>query len=229
MSKSLGNSPDPIELIDQYGADSIRMGMMMCGRAGGDILFDESLCKQGSDFSNKLWNALRLIKRWQAQPSVVSRSVREQKASAYFYAQLQCFIQQGEAQYEQFRVSDVAISLYKFVREDFCNTYLELLKPTEGKGLAEDALEEVVRFFEQLLLLLHPFMPFLSEEIWQQLRERNEEESLMIEAYPKAKSYDSALIQESNYLRELLSAVRKAMNHYDGKRKHEFLLEAPRN
>ena len=226
MSKSLGNSPDPIHLIDQYGADSVRIAMMMCGKAGGDLLFDESICRQGRDFANKVWNTLRLVKKWKELPPMSSTSERAQRASAYFYAEMQQLLQWTEQQYEEFRISEVAVTLYKFIREDFSNTYLELLKPSAETGLSEEVIEEAVRFFEQLLALLHPFMPFLSEEVWQQLRDRSAHESLMIASYPKAKSYDQKLIEESNYLKELLSSIRRSIERYGWKKGPATILEA---
>ena len=226
MSKSLGNSPDPIDLIDTYGADSIRIAMMMCSKAGGDILFDEALCKQGRDFSNKLWNAFRLIKGWQQGASDGPASGLERQASAYFHAQLQYFIEQEEANYQQFRVSDVAIHLYKFVREDFCNVYLELLKPAAQGLISGQALAQAMGFFDQLLALLHPFMPFISEEIHQHLHKPQDVPLLMSTSYPKSESYDFGLVQESNYLSSLLSRLRKVLNSYPQAERQSLSLEA---
>ena len=209
MSKSLGNSPDPVELIRKYGADSLRMGMMMCGRAGGDILFDEALCLQGRNFANKLWNAYRLLKGWKL--SATAPSELEKNASRCFSAQLQLLLHKSEAQYETFRIADVALSLYRFVREAFCNTYLELIKPAYEEGLHSETMDEVLTFFEQLLLLLHPFMPFITEEIWQQLRPREAGKYLIIAKYPEKKAYEKAVCEDMQHLGTLIKAVREKL------------------
>lgn len=209
MSKSLGNSPDPMALIEKYGADGVRMGLMICGRAGGDILFDEALCLQGQYFSNKLWNALRLVKSWQPIQKATPTSLEEQ-AHRCFSAQLQRLIAQSEAHYQTYRLSDAALLLYKFTKEDFCNTYLELLKPSEGTALCAATVEQAITFFEELLALWHPFMPFITEEIWQQLRPRSGA-YLMTSPYPKAQAYDAALCQETDQLNLLVQTLRKKL------------------
>ena len=210
MSKSLGNSPEPIDLIQKYGADSLRMGMMMCGRAGGDILFDESLCVQGRNFANKLWNAHRLIKGW--KPQSTSPSNVEKIASRCFSAQLQSLIHENESNYEAFRISDTALSLYKFVRESFCNTYLELIKPKSSEHISEATMDKVLTFFEQLLSLLHPFMPFITEEIWQQLRPRLADKYLVVERYPEKKPYEEELCKDMQHLGSLAQALREKLS-----------------
>lgn len=210
MSKSLGNSPDPLELINKYGADGVRVGMLLCSPAGNDLLFDESYCEQGRNFSNKIWNAFRLVKMWEIseteQPEINKTAVKwfEEK----FNEQLNII----NEQFNKYRISEALMTTYKLVWDDFCAWYLELIKPEfiDGKSLPIDkaTYESTLIFFEKLLKVLHPFMPFITEEIWHLLKERNTKESIMVASFPEIKKFDSALISKMESLKELVTVIR---------------------
>ena len=191
MSKSLGNSPDPLELIRLYGADSLRMGMMMCSRAGGDILFNEALCIQGRDFANKIWNVRALISSWHEEKTLAA-SADEKELNACIKAETAALIEKTEAHYQTYRISDIATLLYKFIKEMFANTYLELIKPSPPKKtMATQTLQTAKEVLEILLKLLHPVMPFITESLWQDLYTKKEKEvkHLMTSSYPSLKSF----------------------------------------
>ncbi|NLD22155.1 MAG: valine--tRNA ligase [Bacteroidales bacterium] len=192
MSKSLGNSPDPLGLIDQFGADGVRLGMMLCTSAGNDILFDESQVEQGRNFCNKIWSAYRLLKSWtvvdipQSKPAIV--------ATEWFSNHLSETIEAYNDNFEKFRISDALMAVYKLFWDDFCSWYLELIKPAFGQPIDKQTYETTIAFFDKLLLLLHPFMPFITEELWQNISERKEGETIMLQSMPKVCAYDSGLI-----------------------------------
>lgn len=210
MSKSLGNSPNPLDLIAQYGADGVRMGMMLCSPAGNDILFDEKQCEQGRNFSNKLWNALRLIKGWEttdvAQPKVNA------VAGQWFEARFNQTVIDIENCFADFRISEALMTLYKLIWDDFCSWYLEMIKPEYQQPIDQTTLNQSIDFFERLMQLLHPFMPFITEEIWHTVRERGEKESICISAYPVLKplsAQQEQLIEESQLAFEIVTAIRE--------------------
>ena len=206
MSKTLGNSPDPIELIDRFGADGVRMGMMLAAPAGNDILFDETLCEQGRNFSNKIWNAFRLIKSWNIsdceQPETACIAIE------WFSAQLNAALAEVDTQFEQYRLSDALMTVYKLFWDDFSSWYLEMVKPAFGQPLDKATLEATVNFFDQLLRMLHPFMPFITEELWQALACRRDGESIMVAAMPKSHPADTNLIASFDRAKELVTAIR---------------------
>ena len=177
MSKSLGNSPDPIALIEKYGADGVRMGMMLSAPAGNDILFDESLCEQGRNFNNKIWNAFRLVKGWQTAD--VPQPEADKIAVAWFDAKLKAVGREVDDQFSQYRISEALMTVYRLFWDEFSSWYLEMVKPEYGKPIDKTTYEATLRYFDTLLKMLHPFMPFITEELWQHLYERKEGDSIM--------------------------------------------------
>lgn len=206
MSKSLGNSPDPLELIEKFGADGVRMGMMLSAPAGNDILFDESLCEQGRNFNSKIWNALRLIKGWNVsegeQPEYAKTAV------AWFDAIMSKTIEELQDDFEKYRLSEALMTVYKLFWDEFSAWYLELIKPAYGQPIDKKTLEQTLGFFEKLMLLLHPFMPFITEEIWHELRERKDGESIMVEQMPDPVGKNEKLIADFDNIKELVANVR---------------------
>ncbi len=211
MSKSLGNSPDPIALMNKYGADGVRVGMMLCTSAGNDILFDETQVEQGRNFCNKIWNAYRLVRSWERSetlqtPEASNRAVR------WFDQLLKQTIAETDDLFAKFRLSDALMLIYKRFWDDFCAWYLEIIKPSANedgvKCLDAGTYDATLLFFDKLLRLLHPFMPFITEELWQNLQERKEGESLMISLLPNAGAYDVPILERFAALQELVVAIR---------------------
>jgi len=193
MSKSLGNSPDPLDLIKKFGADGVRVGMLLTSPAGNDLPFDDSLCEQGRNFSNKVWNALRLVKGWEeddnlAQPAYAEISVK------WFESRLNEALIQIDENFEKYRLSEALMAAYKLVWDDFCSWYLEMIKPAYQQPIDSYTLTATIGFFEKLMQLLHPFMPFITEEIWHMLNAREEGESIMISLVPEAGEVDSGIL-----------------------------------
>lgn len=214
MSKSLGNSPDPLELIEKFGADGVRVGMLLTSPAGNDLPYDDSLCEQGRNFSNKIWNAFRLVKGW----SVDGRP--QPASSAAAVAWMQSRVQRGAAEidalFAQFRISEALMATYKLVWDDLCSWYLESVKTGFVEGVAEpidqQTYDATVAIFEEVMKLLHPFMPFLSEEVWHLLRERKAGEDIIVAAWPKSGEGDMKLEAEVQHAFDLVSAVRNVRN-----------------
>ncbi len=207
MSKSLGNSPEPLELIKQYGADGVRMGMLLCSPAGNDILFDESLTEQGRNFANKIWNAFRLVKSWEVAPDL-AQPESSSLAIEWFRNKLNQSMEQINDHFEKFRISDALMTLYHTFWDEFSSWYLEIIKPAYQQPVDPATLEATLAFFDDLTRLLHPFMPFITEEIWHQLSPRKEGESIMISPMPKNEAYDNVLLEEFEYAKEVIGAVR---------------------
>lgn len=207
MSKSLGNSPDPIELIEKHGADGVRVGMMLLSPAGNDLLFDESLCEQGRNFNNKIWNALRLVKGWSLDETL-PQPVYANVSARWFEARLNAAINAVEDHFEKFRISDALMAIYKLIWDDFCSWYLEMIKPPYGQPVDRKTLVTTIHFFETLMRLLHPFMPFITEEIWQHLIERKAGESIMITKAPVAREASSDIITRFEFASEVIIAMR---------------------
>ena len=210
MSKQLGNSPDPIGLIEKYGADGVRLGIMLCTSAGNDILFDESQVELGRNFSNKIWNAFRLVKGWTVAD--VPQSEENRIAVDWFAAKLSRTIQEVDRDYDNFRINDVVKSLYKLFWDDFCAWYLELIKPSFTDGVQNPVdratYDATIRYFDALLKLLHPVMPFITEELWHNIEERKEGETVMLQMMPKAEPFDSSLITDFEIACEAVVALR---------------------
>jgi valyl-tRNA synthetase len=207
MSKSLGNSPEPLDLIRKYGADGVRVGMLLCSPAGNDLLFDESLTEQGRNFGNKIWNAFRLIKSWK-----VNEKLEQPRASAlagdWFNARLSKSIGNLENQYSKYRLSEALMNLYKLFWDEFCSWYLEIIKPAYQHPIDKSTYETTIEFLEKLIKLLHPFMPFITEEIWQLIKSRKEGESITISDMPEGDEYDKKMIERFEKTKETVSSIR---------------------
>lgn len=207
MSKSLGNSPDPIELMKKYGADGVRVGMLLCSPAGNDLPFDESLCEQGRNFSNKIWNAFRLVKGWES--AELEQPESSKIAVDWFASKLSETIDGINDNYDKFRISEVLMSVYKLVWDDFCSSYLEMIKPPYQKPIDEHTLKATLGYFEEILKLLHPFMPFISEEIWSLISERHTpEERLIVAKWPVVKPVDVKILTDEKMASEVVSGIR---------------------
>ena len=207
MSKTLGNSPDPLVLIEKYGADAVRLGMLLCSSAGSDILYDESQVEQGRNFCNKIWNAFRLVKGWNTDASAAQP---ESSAAAvkWFDSLLSQTLEIVEDHFAKFRISDALMTIYKLFWDDFCAWYLEAVKPAYGCGMDMQTYNATVGFFDSLLRMIHPIMPFITEELWQALEPRKEGETIMLQRYPQAKAYDAAFIESFRMACEAVAAVR---------------------
>ncbi len=211
MSKQLGNSPDPIGLINKYGADGVRTGMLFSSPAGNDLLFDEKLCEQGSRFNNKIWNAFRLVKGWTVQTD--GESADNGAAIAWFEARFNQALAELEDLYQKFRMSDALQLVYKLAWDDFCSWYLEMVKPEQGQPIDGETYEATVRHFENILKVLHPFMPFITEEIWQQLQERKPGESICVAPYPKVTvGTASSVLADGAVALEAITQIRNLRN-----------------
>jgi valyl-tRNA synthetase len=206
MSKSLGNSPDPLKLIEQYGADGVRVGVLISSPAGNDLPFDTSQCEQGRNFSNKIWNAFRLVKSWNVQD--IDQLEYAKLSSAWFDAKLNETVAEITDLFAKFRISDALMSTYKLVWDDFCSWYLELVKPEYGQPIDRATYAQTVNYFEQLLCLLHPFMPFITEEIWHELRERADGDDIIVATYPKVTSFDTEIIKSFDKAEKVISQIR---------------------
>lgn len=207
MSKSLGNSPDPIELIEKYGADGVRVGILLSSAAGNDLLFDEDLMLQGRNFATKIWNAYKLIQGWKRDGNIKEKESDKQTIN-WFGEQLNKTIIDIEDQFSKFRISDALHLVYKLIWDDFCSWYLEAVKPNFGEAISEDVYQKTIAYFEELMKLLHPFAPFLSEELYQNISERTIDEALIIAQQKKADSFDEAVIKEFDFAKEVISGVR---------------------
>jgi len=207
MSKSLGNSPDPIELMKKYSADGVRVGMLFCSPAGNDLLFDEGLTEQGRNFSNKIWNAFRLIKSWEVDSSL-EQPRHSAEAIQWFEAKMDRAFQKVESQFNKYRISDALMIVYKLFWDEFSSWYLELIKPDYQKPIDALTYERTIGFIDQLLHMLHPFMPFITEEIWQLITERAQGESLMVSAMPDPETYDKKLIKQFEDVKEIVTQIR---------------------
>lgn len=228
MSKSLGNSPDALELIANYGADGVRFGMLSSAAAGNDIIFDapidpktksvkseSKLCEQGRNFCNKMWNALRLVKGWPVanQPASEEINAVNHLAISWINQKFQTVLEQLEKHYKEYRLSDAQMTLYKFIWEDFCSWYLEMIKPAYGEPIDQKTRTATLDIFEQLMTALHPFMPFVTEEIWHNLKERKAGEDCVVSTYPQAMAYDQQLINRLEKAKEIVSSVRDVRNN----------------
>lgn len=206
MSKSLGNSPEPLGLIEKFGADGVRCGLLLSASAGNDILFDEELCNQGKGFANKIWNAFRLIKGWEVAD--IAQPESSKVAIEWYEAKLQRTLAEIEDNFEKYRISDALMATYKLVWDDFCSWFLEMIKPGYQQPIDRATFDKAIEMLETNLKLLHPFMPFLTEEIWQHIAERTPEQALIVAEWPKAKPYNEALIADFDFATEVISGIR---------------------
>jgi len=211
MSKSLGNSPDPIELIEKYGADGVRVGMLLCSPAGNDLMFDESYCEQGRNFANKIWNAFRLVKGWEVDALLANPN---QQAIDWFESNFNQALIQIEEDFNNYRLSDALMGIYKLVWDDFCAWYLEMVKPAYQQPIDQASLEATKSFFERILKLIHPFMPFLSEELWHDelFGKRTEMDCCIVARYPKAGAVNAALLKDFEVVKQVVSEIRNVRN-----------------
>ena len=207
MSKSLGNSPDPLELIEKYGADGVRMGMMLSAPAGNDILFDDALCEQGRNFNNKIWNAFRLIKGWEVSAEVPVPEASE-LAIRWFEAKQNEVAAEVADLFSKYRLSEALMAVYKLFWDEFSSWYLEMIKPAYGQPINRKVYEATIGFFDNLLHLLHPFMPFITEELWQHLCDRTDGESLMVSPLSMSALVDEDIIREFEVVKEVISNIR---------------------
>lgn len=212
MSKSLGNSPDPVKLMEEFGADGVRVGMLLCSAAGNDILFDESQVEQGRNFANKIWNAYRLVKGWEIDPNAI-QPAQSTIAVKWFNNLLSESIETINDHFDKFRLSDALMHIYKLFWDDFCAWYLELIKPSFGQGVEKPGIDietynATLLFFDKLLRLLHPFMPFITEELWQNLSEREAGDSIMITLMPVTDKYDKEFISQFNLAKAAIVNIR---------------------
>ncbi len=228
MSKSLGNSPDPIQLMDNYGADGVRVGMLFSSPAGNDLLFDESLCEQGRNFCNKIWNAFRLTQGWQVdhnldQPENAATAIR------WFESNLNQALQTIESHFEKYRIADALMAVYKLIWEDFCSWYLEMVKPDYQKPIDARTYESTMTFLNQLLRILHPFMPFISEEIYQHVKGADDAESITIAPFPKAADFDQKMTASFAFAREVIMAIRNLRQEKNIPQKEALTLFVKKN
>lgn len=207
MSKQLGNSPDPLDLIAEYGADGVRVGMLLCSPAGGDLLYKNELPEQGRNFANKIWNAARLVTSWNVED--VEQPAASKVAIDWFNAKLNQAVEHIDKQYETYRLSEALMTVYKLFWDDFASWYLETIKPAFGKPMDSKTFEATKEILDKLLRVLHPFMPFVTEEIWQNLYERKEGETIVFAEMPKAGKYDAELIDKFESVKSIISNVRK--------------------
>ena len=226
MSKTLGNSPDPLDLIDKYGADGVRMGLIMSAPAGNDILFDESLCEQGRNFCNKIWNAFRLVKGWTDDASEAPQPEASRLASYWMRQVLSKAATELEDLFSKYRISEALTLVYKLIRDDFSSYYLELIKPAYGTPIDRVTCDEALGFFDEVLRILHPFMPFITEELWQSLAERKDGESIMNAQQRPAGSFDEAFLARFAAVQELITSIRSLRTSKNLSPREALTLEA---
>ena len=210
MSKSLGNSPNPLDLIKKYGADGVRTGMLFSSPAGNDLLFDEKLVEQGQKFSNKIWNAFRLIQGWDVED--IEQPSENQLAIRWFESNFQKALLELEDHFSKFRMSDALMTVYKLVWNDFCSWYLEWIKPNYGAPIDTKTHQQTISFLEQLMKVLHPFMPFITEEIWHSLQKRAADEDLIVAEWPISQKFDETILADASFLFEIIAQIRNIRN-----------------
>ena len=228
MSKSLGNSPDPLDLMEHFGADGVRIGMLFMSPAGNDLLFDESLCEQGRNFSNKIWNALRLVSSWQIDPA--KETPQSNKAAVHWFEhKLNEALTVLEDHFSKFRMSDALMTAYKLTWDEFSSWYLEMIKPDYQQPIDKETYEKTIGFFEIMMKILHPFMPFITEEIWHQLGTRGEGEDIIVSSYPEAKPYEESLLRHFDLEREVIIAIRNERGNKNIPQKEKIDLFVKKN
>ncbi|MFQ3351211.1 MAG: valyl-tRNA synthetase [Candidatus Marivariicella framensis] len=207
MSKQLGNSPEALGLINEYGADAVRVGLMLSSAAGNDLLFDESLCKQGKNFTNKIWNAYRLIDSWNVD-SKIDQPISSKDAILCFEHAFNKALETVDDHFEKYRMSDALMTVYKLIWDDFCSWLLEITKPDYGSSIDETSINQIKIQFQKILKLIHPFMPFISEEIWHIIKSRSKKESLVISSWPVQKKYSNSVLKNYDTLKQIVGSVR---------------------
>lgn len=221
MSKQLGNSPDPLDLIAKYGADGVRVGMLLCSPAGNDLLFDESLTEQGRNFSNKIWNAFRLVKGWQVDDNA-KQPESARVAVEWFNNVINRAIEQCDDDFEKYRISEALMNLYKLFWDEFSSWYLETVKPAYGQPIDVTTYNATLDIFEKMLALLHPFMPFITEELWQHLRNRAEGESIMVSRMPESNGFDEKLLDNFERVKGIIAGIRNIRQEKNISPKHQL-------
>jgi valyl-tRNA synthetase len=206
MSKSLGNSPDPIELINKYGADGVRVGMLVSSPAGNDLPFDSSQCEQGRNFTNKMWNAFRLINSWEVKD--MEQSVSNKKSIEWFENKFNQSLANINEQYDKFRISDALMATYKLVWDDFCSWYLELIKPGYEQPIDRITKEKTIEIFENLLKVVHPFTPFIAEDLWHLIKPREEGDDIIIATWPTLGDVDHSVLEDFKITADIIGNIR---------------------
>jgi len=233
MSKSLGNSPDPIELMNKYGADGVRVGMLLTSPAGNDLPFDEMLCEQGRNFCNKIWNAFRLVKSWNVDENL-DQPESSKTVIKWFDSRLNSILELLDDQFQKYRISDALMLAYKLIWDDFCSWYLEMIKPTgytkdQKKYIDKYTLKATIDFFEKLMKILHPFMPFITEEIWHQLNDKEEEDCIIVSDLPLPEKVDQIILDQFEYAKEVIIAIRKIRSEKNIRNKDAIELYVKKN
>ncbi|MDD6167464.1 MAG: class I tRNA ligase family protein, partial [Prevotella copri] len=225
MSKSLGNSPDPLELIAKYGADGVRMGLMLAAPAGNDIPFDDALCEQGRNFNNKIWNAFRLVKGWETADIEQPKSA--EIAVKWFDAKLKEVNEEMQKQFKDYRISEALMTVYKLFWDEFSSWYLEMVKPAYGQPIDQKSYDATLRFFDALLKMLHPFMPFITEELWQHIYDRKDGESIMREKLeiPAPTAEEQKLAADIEAVKQIIAGVRTVRNQKNIAQKEQLSLQ----
>ena len=213
MSKSLGNSPDALKLISEYGADSVRVGLMLSSSAGNDLLFDESLCNQGRSFTNKIWNSFRLINGWEIKDT--DQPEYSSVALDWYENKFQSILSQINDHFDKFRISDALMCVYKLIWDDFCSVLLEIIKPEFSKPIDKKTYKSLILIFENNLKILHPFMPFISEELWQSVNKRKVDQALVVSSWPDSKSYNNKIIEEFKFVSDVITSIRSVRKKHN--------------
>ena len=213
MSKSLGNSPDALKLISEYGADSVRIGLMLSSSAGNDLLFDESLCNQGRSFTNKIWNSFRLINGWEIKDT--DQPEYSSVALDWYENKFQSILSQINDHFDKFRISDALMCVYKLIWDDFCSVLLEIIKPEFSKPIDKKTYKSLILIFENNLKILHPFMPFISEELWQSINKRKVDQALVVSSWPDSKSYNNKIIEEFKFVSDVITSIRSVRKKHN--------------
>ncbi len=224
MSKSLGNSPDPLELIDKYGADGVRVGMLLCSPAGGDLLYDDSLPKQGRNFANKIWNAFRLIKTFKVDENI-KQPEHSKEAINWFNEKLNSEIHNLNKLFDDFRLSEALMTLYKIFWDEFSSWYLEIIKPEYQKPIDKETYDQTIEIFKKLALLLSPFMPFITEELWQFMKNDDDVESIVIAEWPKTKSENNEILEQFKECMEIVTNIRTIRQNNNIPQKNKIKLQ----
>ena len=210
MSKQLGNSPDALKLIKDFGADSVRVGLLLSAPAGNDLLFDESLCQQGKNFSNKIWNSYRLVKSWDVTNSL-EQNESSNAAIEWFENKFNSKLIVIDDHFKKYRISDALMTIYKLVWDDYCSWYLEIVKPNRGNPIDSSTYQSTLFFLEKCLIILHPFMPFITEEIWDGIK-KQDNNPMIIKDWPKSSKIEKSLLVDFNHVSNLGSSMRKYRN-----------------
>ena len=207
MSKSLGNSPDALKLIEEFGADGVRVGLLLSSPAGGDLMFDETLCEQGRNFANKIWNSLRLIKGWEVSESI-DQPTHSKLAIEWFENKFNAELIEIEKQFAEFRISEALMSIYRLIWDSYCSWYLEIVKPAYQQPVDKITYDASIRLLENLMTVLHPFMPFLTEEVWHSISERGAKDCIVINDYPKIEAVNNDLLNDFETMTEVMTEIR---------------------